>query len=136
MTVESTQAVSVPTGRVSIAAIVSLAGAIVLLVLHMSVRLFVVISAQWNTSVDWGFIIGLLGLLSLVPIVSGIVFGHVGVSNTKNGKKRGRIAAVAGVAIGYVLFVLYFNRLIVVLLAMAFGGGDFGRFAQYFMYYI
>ena len=136
MTLDSAQPVSAPKGGVSIAAIISLLGAIVLLVLHMSVRLLVVVSAQWNTDFDWAFVLGLLGLLSVVPILSGIVFGHVGVFATKDGKKRGRVAAVAGVSIGYVLLVLYVNRLIVVLLAMSFGGGAWGLFTQYFLYYI
>jgi hypothetical protein len=135
MTLDPQQPAATP-APLSIAAIVSLAGAIVLLFFHMSVRLYVVLSASWNTNFDWGFIVGLLGLLSILPIVSGIVFGHLGVIATRGGAKRGRVAAIAGVSVGYVLFVLYCNRLIVVLLAMSFGYGDWARFPQFFMYYI
>ena len=141
MTVDPQQASSVPTSAAastpfSIAAIVSLAGAIVLLILHMTVRLYVVVSASWNTNFDWAAVVGTLGLLSIFPIISGIVFGHLGVGATKGGRKRGRIAAVAGASVGYVLLVLYLNRLIVVLLSMSFNYGDWGHFVQYFMYYV
>jgi hypothetical protein len=47
-----------------------------------------------------------------VPIAVAIVFGHIGRSATSKGK-RGRWLAIASVMLGYALFLLYANRIIV-----------------------
>ena len=111
-----TSEVSVP-ARLSISAILALAGGLVLLALHMTVRLFGAFT--WDIDgggFDPGVLFGVLGLLSFVPIVGVLVAGHVGFLATRPGRKRGRTLATVGLTLGYVLFVLYFNRLIVVLL--------------------
>jgi len=129
-----TSEVSVRPG-LSIAAIVSLAGGAVLLALHMTVRLFGAFS--WDIEgggFDPGLIFGVLGLLSFVPIVVVIVLGHLAFVATRPGRKGGRTLAVVGLTLGYVLFVLYLNRLIVVLL-VASQSGDWGGLVTNFFWW-
>jgi hypothetical protein len=38
-----------------------------------------------------------------LPSIAAIIFGHIGLAQTKDGTKSGRGMAVAGVALGYVL---------------------------------
>ena len=119
----------------SIIAILSLAGGAVLLALHMTVRLFG--AFNWESSdggFDPGMVFGVLGLLSLLPIVGVIVLGHLGFLATRAGRKRGRTIATIGLTLGYVLFVLYLNRLIVVLL-VASQGGDWGSLVSNFFWW-
>ena len=99
--------------RLSISAISSLAVGAVVLALHLTVRLFS--GFAWNGMNNGGFdpgvILGVLGLLSILPILGAIALGHVGFLATRPGGKRGRTRAVIGLTLGYVLFVLYLNRL-------------------------
>jgi hypothetical protein len=121
--------------RLSISAILALAGGAVLLALHMTVRLFGAFS--WDIEgggFDPGILFGVLGLLSFVPIVGVIVAGHLGFLATRPGRKRGRTLATIGLTLGYVLFVLYFNRLIVVLL-VATQSGDWGSLVTNFFWW-
>ena len=116
-------------------AILSLAGGAVLLALHMTVRLFGAFS--WDAGdngFDPGVVFGVLGLLSFLPIVVVIVLGHVAFLGTRPGRKRGRTLAVIGLTLGYVLFVLYLNRLIVVLL-VATQSGDWGSLVANFFWW-
>ena len=101
----------------SLAAVISLVGGLLLLVIHLGVRtagpMFVTLdgSTPFETPI---FVLGVLGLASIVPILSGIVLGHIGVGATKPGGKRGRGIAGAGLGINYALLGLYFNRLLLV----------------------
>ena len=129
-----TSEVSVRPG-LSISAILSLAGGAVLLALHMTVRLFGAFS--WDIEgggFDPGVVFGVLGLLSFVPIVVVIVLGHLGFVATRSGRKRGRTLAVIGLTLGFVLFVLYLNRLIVVLL-VATQSGDWSSLVANFFWW-
>ena len=123
-----------PSG-LSIAAVLSFVGGAILLALHMTVRLFG--AFNWETDsegADPGLIFGVLGLLSFVPILLEIVLGHLGFIATRPGRKRGRTLAVAGLTMGYVLFVLYLNRLIVVLI-VAVQSGEWDRFVPNFFWW-
>jgi hypothetical protein len=120
---------------ISIAAWLSAAGGALLLVLHMTVRLLSVVSNSWSASLDLSFVFGLLGLLSIVPITVELIVGHLAMAATRPGSKKGRIAAVVGLVVGYVLLVLYFNRLLLVILALTTGAGDWSNFVQYFYYF-
>jgi hypothetical protein len=62
-------------------------------------------------------VFGILNLLEVVPIAVAIVFGHMGPSATSKGK-RGRWLAIASVMLGYALFLLSANCIIVSLLAL------------------
>ena len=62
-------------------------------------------------------VFGVLGFLSIVPIAAGIVLGHLGVRKSQLGK-RGRALGVAALAGGYLLLALYFNRILVSLIAV------------------
>jgi hypothetical protein len=62
-------------------------------------------------------VFGVLNLLAIVPIAVAVVFGHIGISATSKGK-RGRWLGIASVVLGYALFLLYLNRIIVSLLAV------------------
>ena len=129
-----TSEVSVRPG-LSIAAIISLVGGAVLLALHMTVRLFGAFS--WDIEgggFDPGVIFGVLGLLSFLPIVLVIVLGHLSFVATRPGRKGGRTLSVIGLTLGYVLFVLYLNRLIVVIL-VASQSGDWGGLVTNFFWW-
>ena len=129
-----TSEVSVRPG-LSIIAILSLAGGAVLLAMHMTVRLFGAFT--WDTDrggFDPGVVFGVAGLLSFLPIVVVIVLGHLAVLATRPGQKRGRTLAIIGLTLGYVLFVLYLNRLIVVLL-VATQSGDWGSLVANFFWW-
>jgi hypothetical protein len=135
--VPETPPVSAPARTaVSIAAIVSLGGGLLLLVLHMTVRIVMAIPAlTWQANPGISFVVGLLGLLSIIPIVSGVALGHVGLVATSAGKAaRGRAIAVAGLVTNYLLLVLFLNRLIVVAVVLATGNGS-SSFIENFAYY-
>lgn len=106
-----------------------------LLALHMTVRLFGAFS--WDIEgggFDPGVLFGVLGLLSFLPIVAVIVAGHVGFLATRAGRKRGRTLATIGLTLGYVLLVLYFNRLLVVII-VAWQSGDWGNLVTSFFWW-
>lgn len=122
-------------GGLSVSAILALIGGIALLALHMTVRLFGAFT--WNAEgggFDPGVVFGVLGLLSFLPIVAVIAAGHLGFAVTRPGRKRGRTPATVGLTLGYVLFVLYLNRLIVVLL-VASQSGDWGNLVASFFWW-
>lgn len=121
----------------SIAAVLSFVGGVVLLALHMTVRLFGAFGwgpENENTNFDPGLIFGLLGLLSFIPIVLELVCGHVGFIATRPGSKRGRTLAVAGLTMGYVLLAFYLNRLIVVIIVSV-NSGEWGLFVPNFFWW-
>jgi hypothetical protein len=62
-------------------------------------------------------VFGVLGFLSIVPVAAGIVLGHLGARRSQLGK-RGRALGIAAAAIGYLLLALYFNRIIVAIIAL------------------
>jgi hypothetical protein len=62
-------------------------------------------------------VFGVLGFLSIVPIAAGIVLGHLGIRASQS-SKRGRALGIAGLSIGYLLLALYFNRIIISVIAL------------------
>ncbi|GAA4560504.1 DUF4190 domain-containing protein [Planotetraspora kaengkrachanensis] len=52
-------------------------------------------------------IIGLVGgcCLYALPCMAAVVLGHVGMAETKNGRKSGRGSAIAGLILGYVVVI-------------------------------
>ena len=103
----------------SVFALVALIVAAVLSVLHLVVRL---LDAALGSSAEiykspLPLVLGILGLASLVVIAVIIALGHVGIAQTRPGRKRGRTIAVIATTIGYVLLVLYLNRIIVAIIA-------------------
>jgi hypothetical protein len=109
-----------PTARYSVFALIGFIGAcLVVLALLTSKTLVPVFDAPtFRDQIDTiATVFGILNLIQIVPIAAVVVFGHVGLSATAKGK-RARWAAIAAVVIGYVLVVLYLNRLVVSLLAL------------------
>ncbi len=104
---------------VSILAIASLVVGAIIAFLHLTVRLLDAALGSDPTVYRGPFpvVMGILGLLSLIPIAAGIVLGHLALVRTRNGARRGRPIAWIGTVIGYALLVLYFNRIIVTIIA-------------------
>jgi hypothetical protein len=123
--------------RLSVAALISLGSGVLLLITHMMVRIVMVIPAlTWDSSLDVSFGVALLGIASIVPIVAGIVLGHFAYVASAAGKpRRGRPLAVAALTLNYVLFLLYLNRIIVVIIVALTQSYD-GISLEIFAYYI
>jgi hypothetical protein len=104
---------------VSIFAIISLVIGAVLAILHMTIRLLDAALGSDPGIYKGAFplVMGILGLLSILPIAAGIVLGHLGLVQTRSGARRGRGVAWIGTVIGYALLVLWFNRIIVTIIA-------------------
>lgn len=117
------QKVAVP--KASPAAVGGLVVGAVTFALLALTKLFTTVSVSGQTVDDNLLaVLGVLGLLTLLPILATIVLGHIGVSATSRGKKRGRAAAGAALALGYVLLTLSIVRLVNALVATAAYSGD------------
>jgi hypothetical protein len=68
-------------------------------------------------------VFGLLGILLIVPIALTIVFGHIGVLQTRNGPSRGRLVASVALGAGYLHVLFWANRLVDAVVA-SIGAGD------------
>jgi hypothetical protein len=62
-------------------------------------------------------VMGVLGILSLLPPVAAVVLGHIAIRQTRDGKRRGRILAIAAVALGYLHIAMWANRILVAIIA-------------------
>jgi hypothetical protein len=62
-------------------------------------------------------VMGVLGILSLLPPVAAVVLGHMAIRQTRNGQRRGRVLAIAAVAIGYLHIAMWANRILVAIIA-------------------
>lgn len=62
---------------------------------------------------------GVLGLISLFPILLVIVLGHIGARAAGNPGRRGRILAGFALGIGYLQLLMWGNRLLVATIAAA-----------------
>ncbi|MEO5920728.1 MAG: DUF4190 domain-containing protein [Pseudolysinimonas sp.] len=62
-------------------------------------------------------VMGVLGILSLLPPAAAVVLGHIAIRQTRDGKRRGRILAVAAVALGYLHIAMWANRIVVAIIA-------------------
>ncbi|MES2169749.1 MAG: DUF4190 domain-containing protein [Actinomycetota bacterium] len=104
---------------VSVLAIASLAIGAIIAFLHLTVRL---LDAALGSDPEvykgaFPIVMGVLGLASFIPIAAGIVLGHLAIVRTRDGARRGRALAWIGTVIGYALLVLWFNRIIVTIIA-------------------
>lgn len=79
----------------------------------------VVVVGDWRPVSGWCTASLIFGLISLfggfllagIPCILAVVFGHMGISRTRGGVRRGHAAAAAGLALGYAMMVpvvLYF----------------------------
>ncbi len=103
----------------SAVAIISFILAALTAVLYMTAKTLVPIfdGQSFQKQVDTiGTVFGVLGLLSIVLIAAVIVLGHLGVRKATRGR-RGRALGFVALGIGYLLFALYCNRLIVAAIA-------------------
>jgi hypothetical protein len=84
---------------------------------------------------------GVIGLLTVpclfgLPCVMAVLFGHVGLGDTKDGRRSGRAAAVTGLVLGFVVVVpafvltIGFGSDVLALIAGSTGGGDPGGTPQ------
>jgi len=62
-------------------------------------------------------VMGVLGILSLLPPIAAVVLGHIAVRQTRDGKRRGRVLAIAAVALGYLHIAMWANRILVAVIA-------------------
>ena len=109
-----------PKAPVSVMAVISLALIVLTSIGYMTAKTLVPVfdGKQFQNQVDTiALVFGILGLLSVVPIAAGIVLGHLGARASRHGK-RGRALGVAGLSVGYLLLALYFNRIIVSIIAL------------------
>ncbi len=79
-------------------------------------------------------IFGWLGLVSIVVVAATIVLGHVGLMSTRLARKRGRMLAISATTLGYFFLLLYFNRVVVAVIALVTLPG--GNFVQNFFYWV
>jgi hypothetical protein len=128
-----------PATSLSVPAVISLGIGAVLLFAHMTVKLIVSITLINGNSQVPLVVTGILGLLSIVLIAIEIAAGHVALRGLAHSGKRGRAIAIIGLTVGYVLFVLWANRviaaLIIVLYSLQHGYGDGWQFFQIFSQY-
>ena len=106
--------------RFSVVAIVAFILAALTAVLYMTAKTLVpVLDGQsFQKQVDTiGTVFGVFGLLSILPIAAVIVLAHLGVRKATRGR-RARSLGYVSLGIGYLLLVLYCNRLIVAAIAV------------------
>ncbi|HEX4444475.1 MAG TPA: hypothetical protein VHZ81_12950 [Galbitalea sp.] len=110
-----------PKPPISVMAVISLALIVLTSIGYMTAKTLVPVfdnpsfEKQVNTIAD---VFGVLGFLSIVPIAASIVLGHLAARAT-SGPRRGRALGIAGLSVGYLLLALYFNRIIVSIIAVA-----------------
>jgi hypothetical protein len=105
---------------VSVLAIISFALAVFTSVGYMTAKTLVPIfdGPSFERQVNAiAAVFGVLGIVSVVPIAISILLGHLGIHGGA-GKRRGRALGIAGLSIGYLLLALYFNRIIVSVIAV------------------
>jgi len=89
-----------------------------------------------NVDRDSGIIdaLGAFGLFTIVLVAIVVVLGHIGLSATRTGARRGRGIAAAGTTLGYVLVFVYVTTLISAAIASSFP--DNGTFLQNVFYWV
>ena len=78
--------------------------------------------------------LGAFGLFTIVLVAIVVVLGHIGLSATRTGARRGRGIAAAGTTLGYVLVFVYVTTLISAGIASSFN--DNGTFLQNVFYWV
>jgi hypothetical protein len=78
--------------------------------------------------------LGAFGLFTIVLVAIVVVLGHIGLSATRTGARRGRGIAAAGTTLGYVLVFVYVTTLISAAIFSSFDGN--GTFLQNVFYWV
>jgi hypothetical protein len=63
-------------------------------------------------------VMGILGLLTAVTSIFAVIFGHIGLSQTKDGRFDGRNLAIVGLILGYVVMIPWLIVITVVVLVV------------------
>jgi hypothetical protein len=115
-------------------AILALALGALLVVLYLIVKLVGAVLTNDDTAFDTGSpiydlttVLGILGILAILPAAVVVVLGHIGVRRRADGTYSGRLVAAAALAVGYLLVLMWGNRLLVTFL-VASSAGDFSTF--------
>jgi hypothetical protein len=104
--------------RVNGPAIGSAVIGILLLSLFLLVKLLAVSFS--GSDVDFttpSIVLGVLGLIAVLPAIIGIVLGHVALATSKKYGGRGRATAGIGLALGYTQLVLWLLRIVLAIVA-------------------
>jgi hypothetical protein len=104
---------------VSILAVVAFAIVVLQSILYFTTKTIgAAITASDSDDIE-GFtmFMGVLGILSLLPPVAAVVLGHLAIRQTRDGARRGRILAIAAVALGYLHIAMWANRILVAIIA-------------------
>ena len=111
-----------PRPRANTWAILALAIGAVLTLLYVIVKLVgAVLNADpgsFDPSVDSNadaaaFFLGVLGLVAILPAAAAVIFGHLGLRRRADGTSPGRAIAAAGLTLGYVMVIMWANRLLI-----------------------
>ncbi|CAN5389600.1 hypothetical protein BH11ACT3_BH11ACT3_11530 [soil metagenome] len=78
--------------------------------------------------------LGVLGLLFIVPVVIAVVLGHVGLSHTADGARRGRLLAALTLGAGYLHVALWANRIVDAVVSTIAGGDPSQFIANVFLW--
>ena len=102
----------------SVFAIVAFAIVVLQSVLYFTTKtIAAAITAGDSDTEGFATVMGVLGILSLLPPVAAVVLGHLAIRQTRDGKRRGRVLAVAAVALGYLHIAMWANRILVAIIA-------------------
>ena len=117
-----------PRSRPNTMAILAFASGAVLTLLYVIVKLLgPVLNADpgaFDPSVESNadaaaFFLGVLGILAILPAAATVVFGHLGLRRRADGTTPGRTWAAVGLTLGYVMVIMWANRLLVAAIASA-----------------
>jgi hypothetical protein len=107
-----------PKRPISVFALIAFILGVTLTVTLTMVKTVAVAVSSANDTEVLGTIFGWLGLVSIVVVAATVILGHLGIRATRPAGKRGRALAVAGVTLGYLHLVLYFNRVLIAIIAL------------------
>jgi DMSO/TMAO reductase YedYZ heme-binding membrane subunit len=108
-----------PRTPLSVLAIVAFAIVVVQSILYFTTKTIgaAITNADGADTERFATVMGVLGILSLLPPVAAVVLGHMAIRQTRNGQRRGRILAIAAVALGYLHIAMWANRILVAIIA-------------------
>ncbi|MEO8529473.1 MAG: hypothetical protein ABI435_10380 [Pseudolysinimonas sp.] len=85
--------------------------------------------APGSSSYTIATVLGFLGLLAIIPAAVVVVVAHQGARRRPDGSDRGRLLAAAALSVGYLLVLMWGNRLLATLV-IASTSNDFTMFVQ------
>jgi hypothetical protein len=80
-----------------------------------------------DTSIAIANVLGVLGLLAIIPAVAVIVMGHLALRRRPDGTTPGRALAGLALGLGYIHVLMWGNRLVIAAIVASQTGG-FGTF--------